>query len=552
LATSAVATVLLSANHYFWLHTGGYFDAPNDSFPLLHTWTLSVEEQFYLVWPWLILAIGAWSRYRGIRPQRTAMALLAAVFVMSLVACVFVTRDRPQVAFFLMPFRAWEFAAGGAVVLLLRWRRPIGFMSETIAVVGLIAVFTAIATFRADMAFPGWIALLPVLGSAALIYGSEAHPQGTTARFLSLKPMVLIGLISYSLYLWHWPVLSIAGIALVGQPAMGERIALCAAAMLLAWLTYRYIEQPIRSRRVSFMATRPRTFRVGAGLMVCIVVTALGLGVWAKFLWPTLPGNADKAARIVAMRKPDWSCEKGRQVLSADGGNRGCLVGNGGEVRILLWGDSHAGELKPVLATLANARGVSALLRYQPKCPPAIEFETSGLNSEPEKCLSFNRDVLADVRTRPALDTVILNARWIDQSKQVDRLPLLTASLKRTVAALQASGVRVALVAPGVEFPRRVPECLMRRDEASCELSRSDAFEQRAAAMSVIDSVVLAYPDVVVIDPLVVLCPNSRCPVRKGKDVLYSDRNHLSMAGAKLLTPAFLAAQERLLAAKRP
>jgi hypothetical protein len=332
---------------------------------------------------------------------------------------------------------------------------------------------------------------------------------------------------------------------------LGQRVALCAAAVVLAGLTYRYIEQPIRSRRVSLMATRPRTFRVGAGLMAGIVVTAMGIAGWAKFVWPTFPGNADKAAMIVAMRKPDWGCEQSRQVHTADGGNRGCLVGNGEAVRILLWGDSHAGELKPVLEALATARGVSALLRYQPKCPPAIEFETSGLNSEPEKCLWFNRDVLADVRARPTLDTVILNARWIDQSKQTDRLPLLTASLKRTVAALRASGIRVVLVAPGVEFPRRVPECLMRRDEASCGLSRPDALRQRAAAMSVINSVARTYPDVVVIDPLDTLCPKSECPVRQGQDVLYSDRNHLSTAGAKLLIPAFLAAQEKLRAARK-
>jgi hypothetical protein len=163
----------------------------------------------------------------------------------------------------------------------------------------------------------------------------------------------------------------------------------------------------------------------------------------------------------------------------------------------------------------------------------------------------FNRDVLADIRARSTLDTVILNAHWIEHSKPNDRVLSLTTSLKRTVAALRATGVRIVLVAPGVDFPSRVPECLMRRDEASCELSRADALRQRAAAMSVINSVALAYPDVVVIDPLKVLCPNSRCQVRQDQDVLYRDWHHLSMAGVKLLIPAFLAAQEELLVAKK-
>jgi hypothetical protein len=285
--------------------------------------------------------------------------------------------------------------------------------------------------------------------------------------------------------------------------------------------------------------------------MVGLLVVALGLGSWAKFIWPKLPGNAEKTARIVAIGNWHRDCEADSEATVVNGGPRGCLTRGGGPVRILLWGDSHAGQLKPVLDALADARGDSGLLRYEILCPPAMEFGTGSQDSRVRKCVSFNRDVLADIRALHTLDTVILNAFWVAYARQADQLPQLIASLKRTVEALRAMGVQIVLVAPDMEFPHRVPECLIRRDEPSCELSRSDALEQRAAAMSVINTVALAYPDVVVIDPLDTLCPKNQCPVRNGQDVLYSDRNHLSTAGAKLLIPAFLAAQEKLRAARK-
>jgi peptidoglycan/LPS O-acetylase OafA/YrhL len=545
LAKSAIATVLLSANHYFWLHTGGYFDAPTESYPLLHTWTLSVEEQFYLVWPWLILAFGAWARLRGLTSLRASLHLLLVVFASSLAACVWFTNEHQQATFFLMPFRAWEFAAGGAVFELLRLKRPRPFASESIAILGLTAVLASVFVLSNAMAFPGWIAMLPVLGSAALIYGSEANPQGSVARLLSLRPMVTVGLISYSLYLWHWPVLTIARIALIGDLSVGRSLVLCLASTVLAWLTYRYIEQPIRTRRLPLMASQPRTFVAGATMMSVLVLTALGIGLWAKVIWTRQPGNAAIAARFAAIRKPEWDCQPTGQVRGKDGADRGCLIGPAGDVKILLWGDSHAGQLGPVLKALATARGVSSLLRYAPACPPALGFKPFVSDRQNQDCLSFNRDVLADFRERGTVDTVILSAHWMGYMGNAAHMQELTESLSRTISELQSANVHIVLMAPGVDFHYEVPACLVRRGEADCGLTRSEAQSERAPAMLVIDSIVRKYPGVVLVDPLDYMCTKDKCPIRRGQDVAYSDSHHLSIAGAKQLIPAFLATQRR-------
>lgn len=545
LAKSAIATVALSANHYFLLTSGGYFDAPVETLPLLHTWSLSVEEQFYLFWPWLIIAVASLAGAFRKSLTSAALALLLVLFAASVAGCILATRSHPDAAFYLMPYRAWEFSAGGLAFLALRIFKPAALWSELIALVGLSAVLWFVGGFASEFAFPGWIALVPVMGSALLIYGSEANPAGPTARLLSLKVMVFVGLISYSLYLWHWPLFSIVRLARIGQLDLLESLMLCAGSVLLAWLTFRFVEQPIRSQRLGWMDSRGQTLGTGAALMTSLVVGSLVLGVWAKEIWPRLPGNAEQAARIAAIRKPDWECKLAMTVPAVGSSERGCLVGKNGPIRIMLWGDSHAGHLKPALEGLAEQRHVRAMLRYEPSCPPALGFSAAVVDeAKRRKCDEFNNDVLADIRSRPSLDTVILSARWIGYVQKDENAVKLLASLESSIQGLRNRGVRVILVAPGVDFPRDVPSCLIRTSrEAECGLTLDQASHRRSSAMSVIDTAAKAFPEVVVVDPMKYLCLRGRCSVRIGQDVLYSDAHHLSVAGAGKLVPMLLAGE---------
>jgi peptidoglycan/LPS O-acetylase OafA/YrhL len=309
LAKSAIATVLLCANVYFYQHTGSYFEPPPYSLPLLHTWSLSVEEQFYLVWPWLLLLVFAASRRFGRDANRLLVAVMVVVLLGSLAWCIHATGEDRAAAFYLTHFRAWEFAAGALAWLAMRASPAPSRVAGALAFAGLAAVLGSVFAFREALPFPGWIACLPVFGSAALIYGTESAPAGAVARALALRPLVLVGLISYSLYLWHWPVFTFAKALTLEEftPALG--IALSVLSIALAWATYRWIEHPIRTRTVALMASRPRAFGVGAALAATALLAALGLGVWAKLGWPRQPGNAELAERIAAIRHPDWDCD---------------------------------------------------------------------------------------------------------------------------------------------------------------------------------------------------------------------------------------------------
>lgn len=546
-AKSAIAVVLLWANVYFWQHTGGYFDAPTDSFPLLHTWTLSVEEQFYLLWPLLLLAAGWWARRRGLVPARAVLGLLLAIFACSLAACIWFTWSQPQAAFFLMPFRAWEFAAGGATVLLLRWQREPGLVSETIAMSGLLAVLASIVGLSHDLVFPGWLALFPVLGAAALIYGSEVNPQGPTAKLLALKPMVFLGLISYSLYLWHWPMLSIVGTVAADGPDLQRGIALCAIAVALAWLTFRYVEQPIRKKRAAIMASQARTLAMGASMMACLFCLAAGLGVWAKFVWPRLPANAEQVASYAGLSGAELDCKSSRVIWQPDGRQGGCVLGDRSRpVKILLWGDSHAGHLKPIGEALAQDWGASTILRHMLSCPPVLDLVLKDrADFDSARCVEFNREVFADLRARTTIDLVILSARWVNYAGGKDGVPHLSAALQRTVAQIEALGARVVVLGPGAEFRYRVPECLRRRSELECELPIVEAERRRATAMAAFSGLA-GTPKLIVIDPFQYLCDETRCNVRQGINPLYIDSNHLSTTGARKLVSAFVAAGRKL------
>jgi peptidoglycan/LPS O-acetylase OafA/YrhL len=542
LAKSAMAAVLLVANHYFQLHSGSYFDPPPYSMPLLHTWSLSVEEQFYLVWPWLLLAIGLLARKRGIGVARAAAPLLAALATASFLACVWLTPGNQQAAFYLTPFRAWEFAIGALGFLAVRARPAGGALADAVAIAGFAAIAASIAFYSEAMSFPGSLAALPVLGACALICGSEANRDGIAAKALSWRPLVWIGLLSYSLYLWHWPVYTFARTLLLGDFGVWQGLLLSLLSLLLAWLTWRYVEQPIRSRDWPLMSTRGRTYGVGAAFAATVLMAAIGVGAWAKLVWPGLPGNAELATRIDAIRRPDWNCEAGMQVHSASGVERGCSTGPSRLATILFWGDSHAGQLKDALASVARQERTTGLLRYRPQCPPAIGFHRLRPAQEIEACAKFNDDVLADVLSRPQLHTVVLAARWVAYATDVDADGELQLALQRTTARLQQRGIRVVMVTPGVEFPWPVPACIVRRGEAACGRSRAEAEARRAEALALLHSLVRANPGIELLDPMTLFCGEGRCPVSRNGHVLYSDAHHLSREGAEALVPAFVLA----------
>jgi peptidoglycan/LPS O-acetylase OafA/YrhL len=455
LARSAVAAALFSSNIFFYLESG-YFADPAHSLPLLHTWSLAVEEQYYLLFPLVMLLIAKFGR----RHYTAWLLLLTGV---SFAACVRVTESDAAAAFYLSPTRAWELMVGSLLAVNavppLQSRRT----RELVAIAGIAMLAVSVMGFSEFTIFPGFAALIPVLGTAMLIH-SGAHGETTTVRYLSVRPLVFVGLISYSLYLWHWPVIVFAQYYSVVPLTPVATVLMFGVIFALAIASWRYVEMPFRRKRVA--AARRQMFHVSTAATAAIVAVAL-----VSLHGQGLPGRAGQDTAILHPEEdPEWlrwdQCEHRSRVPG--GAGQPCSLGAGDETpSFMLWGASHARALASSVDRSAARNGLSGELAVASGCPPLSRV----VRQDRRHCDAFNARVLEYLEAREDIGTVILAARWtfivrgdygedeapyalklIDlqgtDSSGADNVGAFEAGLQRTVARLQALGKDVVLVGP--------------------------------------------------------------------------------------------------------
>jgi peptidoglycan/LPS O-acetylase OafA/YrhL len=270
----AMLSALFSVSNFYLNASTGYFDAPSVLQPMLHTWSLAVEEQFYIFFPLLLLALAKW-----MPGKRMLLAVLSTVFILSFMISAYGAHEHETWAFYLLHSRAWELLVGTFIALGVLPEARNRLLREGVALLGLVMILIAIFTFRESMEFPGFAALLPVLGAGMIIYAGRV--QGSlVGSLLALRPVVFIGLISYSLYLWHWPFIvfyrigTFAGEGSIGWQAQAGLIAVSLVAAVISW---KFIEQPFRSRKGHAFFTRQRLFALaGASSAVLAVAFAIG------------------------------------------------------------------------------------------------------------------------------------------------------------------------------------------------------------------------------------------------------------------------------------
>ncbi len=552
LAKSAIATVSIVSNIYFLKTTGGYFDNPAGEQPLLHAWSLSVEEQFYLVWPFILLLAYRRAQGFGLRPSGALTVTLLAIFVGSWVFCFLLTRTDAQSAFYLTPARAWEFALGGLIFLLLRrFERPRSW-GGLLAAAGLMVIGLSVQWIDASMPFPGAWALLPVIGSGAAILGSQLSPEAISTRLLAVRPLVLLGGISYAWYLWHWPLLTIARIRGLGELDRADALWWCTLSLILAWLTYRYLEEPIRRKRYPLMGTRRRTYSVGFIGFGGVIVLAGSIGLWAKYGWYQVPENAAQSQAVNRMQKVRIACGQGSPYVGSLSDAADCTLPTGSSVppRVVVWGDSHAAHLVPLIQDFLAPQGARLRIRYMPQCPPLLGFAPEKIGIQGTLgCAEFNRDVLKEIRAliQAGPLAVVLGARWTGYMEAASlhlgvtgALNLIEHGLSDTLNALDVPGVRVLIMAPGPDFTYPVPACLLRRSIEACRVARDLAEERRGAAKALIDEAGKR-ENVRVIDPFETFCDVKDCQPQIADTVLFSDTHHFSVEGSKALLPRALA-----------
>jgi peptidoglycan/LPS O-acetylase OafA/YrhL len=527
LGTHTLAGALFVQNLVLW-GEGGYFEAAAAAKPLLHLWSLAIEEQFYLAFPLILIAM----RRRGL-PLPAGIAILGAL---SFACNVTLVEAQPAAVFYGAGTRAWELFAGGAPALIpaMAWPPSLRRLAEPLArhlasTVGLALIAYALCALGGSLAYPGWWATVPVLGALLTI---AAGPAALPGRWLlGNRAAAAIGRISYPLYLWHWPLLSLWSIVEPEDRAVSSRLILVAGAVVLAAITQQLVE-----RRLRFSPDRRVTLALGAALGV---VAVLGLLVAHGAIPARQAANAYDG--LVQRAISDWRYPRVLRPGPVVGAHQ-CQIAGGQGAQTLFWGDSHMEQYAPRIAALVRGNdphGRGAIFLAGEGVPPLPGVRN---RRDPPRNAGFAEDFLT-LADRPDVDRVVIAAHWnayFSTYFDVDALPLdsapgrarATTLFAALVAHVAASGKRVYLVLDNPSGDEMDPHFIFKRSFGrdgvrGAGVSRTRILAHEGATRAFLAG--LARPgSVMVIDALAELAVDDTCPaITADGEPIYKDTNHL-------------------------
>lgn len=532
---SLIATLFFISNVAFSREMG-YFDGPAELKPLLHTWSLAVEEQFYILYPLFLFLVTRFFR------KKYATAI-SSVLLVSFAYSVWRVHTEPSTSFYLATTRAWELLIGGllAIQTVPKLRHKLSANLAGLAGLGLIAY--GVFAFSAATPFPGVRAIFPCLGAALVIY-SGMEVETIVSKVLSLKPMVFVGLISYSLYLWHWVIIVYSkqylGHSLTGR----DSVAVIIASFIFASLAWKYVENPFRGRGA--IGTRKTIFAGAAAIAMLFAVFG-----FAALRTQGFPSRLPNEARTLIDGRDDfWSRRD-----ACD--HKICRVGVAGSPEsFILWGDSHAGALAPMFERLAQSDNIAGAVAFHSGCAPLLHLKRYGAGAM--DCTDFGDSVIDYIKSHN-VKTVFLHGRWglyAESRRQEEGLPLyLTPDLRpdenypaftqlvnATLQQLRSMDMNVVIIASVPEVGTDVPTTLARYEMAGkpldIDLQRDDFMKRQGRAFEALRNAAEKYSAQIVY-PHQILCATSECSVVEGQSPLYCDNDHLSVHGAMYLMPMF-------------
>jgi peptidoglycan/LPS O-acetylase OafA/YrhL len=550
------------SNLFFWKEAG-YFDNSGDTKPLLHLWSLGVEEQFYIVWPCLLLL--AWKR--NINALKMAGCIIAASFAVNIYT---VHTDVVQ-SFYSPIARFWELLLGGLLAYIQlhmiheqRVRQSINsllskftarrlpafnpvMLQNTLSILGVSLIVLAALFVDKRNLFPGWWALLPTVGAYLVI---SAGPLSIlNRRVLSARPLVWIGLISYPLYLWHWPLLSFATILEVKTPSIGIRMSAIALAFVLAWMTYQFVERPIR------FGQRSKT-RISALATLMVLLAALGGSAYVK-------GNVHSATltkdMVEQIKKLNFGLHFAKWSPCPDEAESwSCKVLNPRKpAEIALIGDSHSVHLASGLAEVDSIINENIISRNGDGCMPVFEVEWNGKQYFSCKDNFINKALEESIKSK-SIQMIMLSgyAVWkirpFDDDLQLEDISakqveenaaILEKALNITLGRLVASGKKIVFFVDTPVLNFEPTECTEIRpvylightSKDPCALPRP-LFEQRNVEYHrIISTAKKTFPTIKFINLYDYLCDQDLCYAAKDGMLLYGDHSHLSADGSRYL-----------------
>ncbi len=559
-----VSSGLYVANWHFAAQSVDYFAQGLEPSPVLHLWSLAIEEQFYLVWPGLMLAVTWWFRKRGRKVRPILGLTVVAIFIASLLTGIVLTDQTPAAAYFSTFGRAWELALGAMLALLgvVKLRRGV---AAAIGWLGLAAIVYATFAFDAVTPFPGVAALVPTVGTAALILaGSSLYAQrvGAPAWLLSLPPVRHIGRVSYSWYLWHWPFLIFAA-ALFGPLSVAAGLAVVALSWIPSAASHWLIEDPVRRAR-SLARLPNRAILVGAA---CTAVAVFS-GVLVKNLQPTfhtaaanevmgaaaLPEQPQPQQTAAAVRPNPLRARADRSRAFYDGclvgiegtnSNR-CLYGDPeGDHTLILFGDSHAMQYFPPLEALAEERHWRLISLTKAECTPGeVQIRSMVADREYSQCDAWRESALQRIEESGHDDsvTVVMSGdtaytAYGEDGEELsgdENADALQEGYEKTLRRIQSAGPSTVVIRDTPASSSDVPSCVSEdlQNLQACAFKQprewDREFDKRAAEGT---------GGAHLIDLTAEICPGELCRAVIGDALVYRDKSHLTATFARTLTP---------------
>lgn len=548
-AYSVISTVFYVSNIFFWKQSG-YFETASEQKPLLHTWSLGVEEQFYIFFPIFIMIA-----YRFL-PKKILFYGLLFLVLASLALSEYLVSGlaKYEAAFYLLPSRAWELGVGALLAFHIIPNLKIKFLNNITALIGVLALFISIFFYQKITPFPGVYALLPCIGTALLLYAGQ-NSGGMVTSVLSLKPFTFIGKISYSLYLWHWPLVAYAQYRYGHEISLTQQCLFLVLSFLLAYLSWRFVETPFRNRK--FLTRRSIFILTGVATLIS---TVMAMWVIMNNGFPNrYPPEVAKIAkgtdRFNPLRKTCHFSDLTRAAPSIQTKLDGCVIGDSSqeEISAVIWGDSHADSLTPAVNALLKEVSLKGLQYTKSSCPPLPNTYRLSLRSS-QYCYDYNSMMREFILNTEGIKYVFITGRWASYEDNISRskdgvenlvvsLEVIEESLLELMNDMRKAGKSIVVVGPVPEVNFDVPLCFSKqwaykdKDRFSCkDITYKEFYKRQENIIPVFEKVRNMGASVVF--PHEILCDYESCKVQENGNAFYYDNDHMTIEGALELLPA--------------
>ncbi|EMG6525840.1 acyltransferase [Providencia rettgeri] len=521
-------TSIYSANIYFMSSTAGYFSASSDEMPLLHMWSLSVEEQYYFIWPLVLIVI-----FKTFKMKKFGIV----IFILSLISFFIsqeVATENQGAAYYLLPTRMGGLLLGSSLALMQRDSIALrSFNSSLVVMIGIITILVSSVLISDKNIFPGFLSAIPCLGAAMIIAGGSGIKQNYASKLLSIKPIAFIGLLSFSIYLWHWPFIAFSNylsIELNGK----SRVVIILLTVFLSYLSLKFIENPIRKSKIGFSKSF-LFFNLSFILISALLIFTSKSTNGFAFRFNENSFENSKIDVSYADLDAGWCHVSSERLSDIKYTNElsHCYIGDKtAKKEVLFIGDSTAGHYAPFVDAMAKAANIKVRQLSTSSCYPSLEIKGYGEN--PDICENFRRIIYNEISSNK-YDTVIVSNRWIRDDNNAS---YKTNYIDNIVEFISTHAKKVVILDQLPEWEINPNTCIRRK---TCNISTifktSDGLIESREKLS---SVVKYYSNITLVDPLYLLSvDNKYTPFAMGAP-MYHDTGHLSIKGMEWIADEYL------------